>query len=445
MGSAQLDFVTSEETSGPALAPAPRPSALREQVAERLAAHRQRRERQGAAESEPSAAEVKSPKNKIAAAVAERYAHTPSYRAVLAEHAKRAIQEAAAAAEIAQRNAEAVAAAQHELLGELELWNAPQTFTAETAVAIVTSETRSEPRPETRSETRPAPARTPGITVRLYEDLPPTLPAASAAWISRAPEHDAHESVALDAEIEFRQAPVWDEFWDDAEPNVPLPANLLEFPRQLVAARKARPRIAEGPLREEVTPRTAQLRIFEVEPEQIDTAPAPLPAAPEWTSSIRLDAHTVTEPVAKPETPVLASLLPPQTAPLQLRVMSAMVDGILVSAGALAFVAAYARAGAELPTGIPAVLAVLGILAVVHVAYQLLFFTLSDETPGMRYARIGLCTFTDENPTRAAMRRRILAQFIAVCPLALGLLWILLDDDALGWHDRLSRMYQRAY
>lgn len=445
MGSAQLDFVTSEETSGPALAPAPRPSALREQVAERLAAHRQRRERQGAAESEPSAAEVKSPKNKIAAAVAERYAHTPSYRAVLAEHAKRAIQEAAAAAEIAQRNAEAVAAAQHELLGELELWNAPQTFTAETAVAIVTSETRSEPRPETRSETRPAPARTPGITVRLYEDLPPTLPAASAAWISRAPEHDAHESVALDAEIEFRQAPVWDEFWDDAEPNVPLPANLLEFPRQLVAARKARPRIAEGPLREEVTPRTAQLRIFEVEPEQIDTAPAPPPAAPEWTSSIRLDAHTVTEPVAKPETPVLASLLPPQTAPLQLRVMSAMVDGILVSAGALAFVAAYARAGAELPTGIPAVLAVLGILAVVHVAYQLLFFTLSDETPGMRYARIGLCTFTDENPTRAAMRRRILAQFIAVCPLALGLLWILLDDDALGWHDRLSRMYQRAY
>ena len=95
--------------------------------------------------------------------------------------------------------------------------------------------------------------------------------------------------------------------------------------------------------------------------------------------------------------------------------------------------------------GVPALLSVLGILAVVHVLYQLLFFTFSDETPGMRYARIGLCTFTDENPTRADMRRRILAQFVAVGPLGLGLLWILLDDDALGWHDRISRMYQRAY
>ena len=63
----------------------------------------------------------------------------------------------------------------------------------------------------------------------------------------------------------------------------------------------------------------------------------------------------------------------------------------------------------------------------------------------MRYARIGLCTFTDENPTRKDMRRRIFAQFVAVCPLGIGLLWILLDDDALGWHDRISRMYQRAY
>ena len=125
--------------------------------------------------------------------------------------------------------------------------------------------------------------------------------------------------------------------------------------------------------------------------------------------------------------------------------MSAMVDGIFVAAAGLAFVAAYARAGGSIPLGVPAALSVLGILTVIHVLYQLLFFTFSDETPGMRYARIGLCTFTDENPTRKDMRRRIFAQFVAVCPLGIGLLWILLDDDALGWHDRISRMYQRAY
>jgi len=79
------------------------------------------------------------------------------------------------------------------------------------------------------------------------------------------------------------------------------------------------------------------------------------------------------------------------------------------------------------------------------VIYQFLFFTFSEATPGMRYARIGLCTFSDDNPTRAAMRRRILAVLLSACPLGLGFLWAWLDEEGLGWHDRISRMYQRSY
>ena len=44
--------------------------------------------------------------------MAERYAHTPSYRSVLAAEAERAIQQARAAAEVAAMNAQAVVAAQ---------------------------------------------------------------------------------------------------------------------------------------------------------------------------------------------------------------------------------------------------------------------------------------------------------------------------------------------
>ena len=53
---------------------------------------------------------------------------------------------------------------------------------------------------------------------------------------------------------------------------MPLAANLIEFPRELVAARKVRPRLAEGPLRD-AEPQAGQLRIFEVEPESIDHRP----------------------------------------------------------------------------------------------------------------------------------------------------------------------------
>jgi uncharacterized RDD family membrane protein YckC len=464
MGSAQLDFIPAEETQAAAVVQTvgqmgvqSGPSALRQQVAERLAAHKQRRERLGVAEAaaqtaSQAAGKAKAPKHRVAATVAERYAQTPSYRAFLAEQAKRAVEEAAAAAEIAMRNAEAVAAAQQELLGELELWNAPQEFTPETATVV-------HPAPVQPAPVRPKPQeRSAGLTVRLYEDLrqvpaPPPV-ATPVRSTARAGDVDPEEAIALDAEIAFRQSPVWspvwesfrDEFWANDDPLEPLPANLLEFPRQLVAPRKARPRLAEGPLREEFTPRTAQLRIFEVEPEQISSAPPVAPAAPEWTSTIRLDAHAVTAPAMETETtPLLASLLPPQTASLGLRVMAALVDGILVAGAALAVVAMFARLAGEIPFGLPLALSALGLLVALHVVYQMLFFTLSDQTPGMRYARIGFCTFSDENPTRAQMRRRIWAQFVAVVPAGLGLLWIFLDDDGLGWHDRISRMYQRAY
>jgi uncharacterized RDD family membrane protein YckC len=78
--------------------------------------------------------------------------------------------------------------------------------------------------------------------------------------------------------------------------------------------------------------------------------------------------------------------------------------------------------------------------------YQFLFLSYAEEgTPGMRYARIALCTFDDDNPTREQMRRRIPALLLAWLPAGLGLAWALVDKDHLGLHDRLTRTYQRKY
>ena len=76
---------------------------------------------------------------------------------------------------------------------------------------------------------------------------------------------------------------------------------------------------------------------------------------------------------------------------------------------------------------------------------QTLCFAFSDATPGMRLARIGLCTFSDENPTRGAMLRRVPALLLSPGLFGLGFVWSLLDQDRLTWHDLISRMYQRSY
>ena len=86
-----------------------------------------------------------------------------------------------------------------------------------------------------------------------------------------------------------------------------------------------------------------------------------------------------------------------------------------------------------------------GTLLAFALLYHMLFFTLNEATPGMRAARVAFCTFGEKNPTRKAMRRRLVATALAACPLGLGLVWTALDSDRLGWHDRMSRMYPREF
>ena len=495
--STELDEVLSaSEQAPPYTGPAddldPPPFALKQQAAERIAAHRARRARvvppsQPSATPEiPAPTPARSRSAHIAAAVAERYAQSPSYRTFLAAEAERSVRHAEAAADVALINAQAIAAAQQQLLTDLEHWDPdPEDFAlgpvpvggtdAYTPLPTPAELAQAQAQALENAVRQPFPSEwsidhalvasaapppiapvAPTFTVRLYDDAPParlTYPerlTASHASRFAAADPDEGEDQLLDEEIAFRQDPIFEEPAGDP---LPLTANLLEFPRQLIAARKARPRLAEGPLREDAGPdsATSQLRIFEVEPDQLSTNPPIDPAAPEW-SSILLAAHRHTEP----EPSLHPDYIPGahiHTAPLHLRLMSALVDGAILLGALASFTGVFVLTVSHLsgnpePVRVPlpiAAASAAAVLVVLTLAYHLIFFTVSDSTPGMRYARIALCTFNDENPTRAAIRRRLLFTALAALPLGIGLLWAFLDEDRLGWHDRLSSMYQRSY
>jgi uncharacterized RDD family membrane protein YckC len=216
----------------------------------------------------------------------------------------------------------------------------------------------------------------------------------------------------------------------------PLAVNVIDFPRELVAARKLRPRLAEGPLREEKD----QLRIFEVAPEAISQTVSVGKVPANW-SPIRLDNQ--------PEDSLRRESLTPQTplktAPLEDRIMAGIFDLALIVAAFAVFVLVFVACTAHPPTGKPAMLAAGVVLAGFCVLYQYLFFKYAEGTPGMHYAKIALCTFEDDNPTRKAMCKRVWLLLLSVAPLGLGLAWALFDPDRLSWHDRLSRIYQRSY
>jgi len=467
---------------------------LQRQAAERLAAHRSRRAAQQAMQEalEESVREREASRAvgrggegsaRVREAVKARYEQSVSYREFLAMEAERALELAQAEAEAAARKVKAASdaqrdlAAQMELMAGLEQWGVqqgkqPEPGPREVALAErLAEERRAEVRgdlahalvdialgaKELQRETEATERRLPGfeeseenaaevggngLRVQLFEELWPRQ-AVGMTRHSAAPagEHELHE---LEQEIAFRLAP---EFEPHVMETVAIPGNVIEFPRQLVAPRKARPRLAEGPLRDEA-PVEPQLRIFEVAPEQISSEPvAPVIAAgPEW-QGLLLDAAKAAAPAAEHHA-AQQFTLPPQIAPVEHRLMAAAVDAACIGAAFVGFATLVVElTGTGLRVLPLPMVAACGaaVLALLFVAYQMLFFSLSEATPGMRYARLGLCTFGDRNPTRKALRRRVLATVLAACPLGLGLAWVFMDDERLGWHDRISRMYQRGY
>ena len=369
-------------------------ASWKDEVNARLAAHRTRRTRTPDGQSSLPGFDAESPSRRrdsqasVAARVAERYAKAPSYSEMLAAQAAAALAAEAAAEAAAQAHA-----ATQAVFAEMEM--------EEAAPARIEYE---------RADSRLVEA--PGPRPMIAEIVDP-----------------------------FEEATV--------TPAQPLPAKLIEFPRELVATRKARPRLAEGPLRETVTaPDGSQLRIFEVEPETISKEPVGAAVLPEW-HSIRLDAkpreefHEPEKAAASIYSPLFE--LPLQVAPLGDRMMAGIVDASLVMAAFLLFVLVFVACTAHPPAG-KAALAGAGIALVgLGVLYQWLFFAYSDATPGMRYAKIALCTFEDDNPTRKSLRSRVGALMLSALPLGLGFLWSFFDEDHLGWHDRMTRTYQRSY
>jgi uncharacterized RDD family membrane protein YckC len=400
--------------------------AWKTELTEKLAASRVRRSGRAVSqtrlplEQQSVDADGESGRAHVAAAVAARYAARPSYRQVL----EREAEEAALAAEKALLEAQA---AQEAVRLRLEDARAAEAAAAEAREVEELLQAEQERVDRDRIEVR----------YELDERTQRQMQAYEARRSVRVPQ-PSHPSTP----------PQMREFCDPLEeetvaPAVPLAANLIEFPRELVASRRARPRLAEGPLRD-AEPQSGQLRIFEVEQEAIDHRPGMAAAAVglDW-SSIRLD-EPAPERVARAAR-AAAEEAPIRPAALEDRIMASLVDGALSFAGFLTFVFVFSSCTAHPPSGRTALVAGFLAFLATFVAYQWLFFRFGESTPGMMYAGIALCTLDDDNPTRPAMQRRVGALLLSALPLGMGLLWAVFDEDHLGWHDRISGTYQRSY
>ena len=160
-------------------------------------------------------------------------------------------------------------------------------------------------------------------------------------------------------------------------------------------------------------------------PEEVPTAEAPL-------ADIQL-VHDEAPPACDLD-------LPLSVAPMGQRFFAGLTDMALVVTAAFVFLAIVfrdvpapdSRAGYALVAILPAIL---------WAIYQYLFLVYSAATPGMRMAHLELASFDSEWIRSRTRRARAIACILSAFPLGMGIVWALLDDDTLCWHDRISRTY----
>jgi uncharacterized RDD family membrane protein YckC len=78
---------------------------------------------------------------------------------------------------------------------------------------------------------------------------------------------------------------------------------------------------------------------------------------------------------------------------------------------------------------------------IVYLQYFALFTIFGGTTPGMMFRGIQVTSFTGDPPTPRQMLLRSAGYILSAGTLFLGFFWAWWDEDALTWHDRLSRTY----
>lgn len=445
----------------------------KQEVNRRVAAHMSRRapsRREAAAHQENQASRA-GRAAEAAARVAARYAKAPSYSEMLTREARAAVHAAEAASKAAQQ---AQAAFQYVLDGL-------ESATPEKSLR----QSAPEPQPVAgfRAATAPvAQSDRPQASARSLQDsamapaweLAADAQQADPAYDEAMPGWNAQAAPRVHSVVPSQAA-------EPGEWVEPIYANLIEFPREMVAPRRARPRRAEGPLAaREPAP---QLSIFEVDPDAISIEPPPAVAEPsaqpswmqaelsdrvaESSQAITLDApsasmhsglqarsafldaepaflglgaHSYDEELLDDPEPNLAN---PQIelAPLNRRLLAVCVDWTLIAAALIGAAVLAMPSFHTFPGARPMEMGALLAFLAAGVVYHVFFLIFTRATPGMAYAGIRLNSFAGFTASRAQRCRRLLSMLLSIVPLGLGMVWALFDDAHLTWHDRLSGTY----
>jgi uncharacterized RDD family membrane protein YckC len=127
------------------------------------------------------------------------------------------------------------------------------------------------------------------------------------------------------------------------------------------------------------------------------------------------------------------------------RAMAAALDGSIILIALAVFGWIFHLAGGEIVLSAKTVPIFLGVVAALVFLYKLLWCMAGGDTAGMHWTRLKLVNFDGQTPDRGQRLCRLASGFLSVLAGMIGLIWALVDEETLTWHDHISRTFPTPY
>ena len=128
-------------------------------------------------------------------------------------------------------------------------------------------------------------------------------------------------------------------------------------------------------------------------------------------------------------------------APMEDRRLAGVIDAACLLFACGGFLALFGSLGGQFTLSKLNAAVCVAAVAVVYLQYFALFTVFGGTTPGMMLRGLQVVSFSGEAPTPRQMLLRSVGYLLSAGTCFLGFMWAVWDEDALTWHDRISKTY----
>jgi uncharacterized RDD family membrane protein YckC len=175
---------------------------------------------------------------------------------------------------------------------------------------------------------------------------------------------------------------------------------------------------------------------------------SPRAASPIRPQHRRSDSPHLQRSLGFQESPAEVRVQPGETidcdapvAPPTQRLVAAAVDGSLILVAVAVFLAIFFFSGGQVSMDRQALSFIAGVTIVIALFYRALWCLANGDSPGMRFAGLRLVDFDGRKPDREQRGIRQIAGVLSLLSAGLGLVWALVDEENLTWHDHISKTF----